>query len=95
MQGKHHICLQIEKSVFELDLEYKVTLIIGDSGTGKTTMSRSADKDPKVLLPVTIPLIAGADTSLFVSLCDNRICYFDEDTITYCYAKGNYDVYTS
>ena len=90
MQGKQHICLQLEKSVFELDLEYKVTMLIGDSGTGKTTVSRSADVNHGVLLPLTIPMFDTLSTDTMLSICADNICYVDENVITYCYAPGNH-----
>ncbi|MCD7948952.1 MAG: hypothetical protein LUG12_01650 [Erysipelotrichaceae bacterium] len=40
MVGKHHIEIENRRAKYILDIERKVTVIKGNSGTGKTTLIR-------------------------------------------------------
>ncbi|MBQ8121857.1 MAG: translation initiation factor 2, partial [Ruminococcus sp.] len=61
MKGKHHIIVQNSRVKFEFDLKRNITIVRGDSATGKTTLVSLIDTYDRL----------GADSGIEIS-CDKR-----------------------
>ena len=61
MKGKHHIIVQNSRVKFEFDLKRNLTIVRGDSATGKTTLVSLIDTYDRL----------GADSGIEIS-CDKR-----------------------
>ena len=61
MKGKHHIIIQNKRVKFEFDIKRNITIVRGDSGTGKTTLVSMVDTYARL----------GSDSGVDIS-CDKR-----------------------
>jgi hypothetical protein len=61
MKGKHHIIIQNRRVKFEFDIKRNITIVRGDSGTGKTTLVSMVDTYDRL----------GTDSGIDIS-CDKR-----------------------
>ena len=61
MKGKHHIIIQNKRVKFEFDIKRNITIVRGDSATGKTTLVSMVDTYDRL----------GSDSGIDVS-CDKR-----------------------
>ena len=61
MKGKHHIVIQNRRVKFEFDIKRNITIVRGDSATGKTTLVSMVDTYDRL----------GSDSGIDV-FCDKR-----------------------
>ena len=61
MKGKHHIVIQNRRVKFEFDIKRNITIVRGDSATGKTTLVSMVDTYDRL----------GSDSGIDIS-CDKR-----------------------
>ena len=99
MKNKHHIVVETERLKYEFDIRRNITVIQGDSATGKTTLVQLLEtysrygKDSGVRLQSDVPVFGG-DTSLWkvaMETYQNSIVFIDED-YSFIYSKEFADV---
>ena len=96
MKGRHHIVIESEKLKYEFDIRRNITVIQGDSATGKTTLvdllttHGRYGQQSGVVLQSDVPCIVFAgDPSLWKAAIDtykDSIIFFDED-YSFVYTK--------
>lgn len=101
MKNKHHIVVETERLKYEFDIRRNITVIQGDSATGKTTLVQLLEtysrygKDSGVRLQSDVPCVVfGGDTSLWkvaMETYQNSIVFIDED-YSFIYSKEFADV---
>ena len=101
MKNKHHIVVETERLKYEFDIRRNITVIQGDSATGKTTLVQLLEtysrygKDSGVRLQSDVPCVVfGGDTSLWkvaMETYQNSIVFIDED-YSFIYSKECADV---
>ncbi len=98
MIGRHHIEIENRRAKYILDIERKVTVIKGNSGTGKTTLIRmfqgylaQGNKSGINLINNTnIPLIVFTSTTRWekdLAELNDTIIFVDE-VVEYIYSRG-------
>lgn len=85
MVGKYHLEVRSKKVRFILDIERKITILRGDSGTGKTTFYRYVSNQDifHVTCAVDVKVISTNDSWKAV-LSDNSDCIFVIDETVKC-----------
>lgn len=89
MKGNHKVIIEAERLKYEFEIKRNITIIQGDSATGKTTLvdliqtyGRYGD-DSGITLNSDVPCIAfSGDTALWkaaLETYENSIVFFDED----------------
>lgn len=69
MKGKHHIVIESARLKYEFDIKRNITIIRGDSATGKTTLIelledyRGGGEDSAVRISSDVPCRVFADSS--------------------------------
>lgn len=101
MKNKHHIIVETERLKYEFDIRRNITVIQGDSATGKTTLVQLLEtysrygKDSGVRLQSDVPCVVfGGDTSLWkvaMETYQGSIVFIDED-YSFIYSKEFADV---
>ncbi len=87
MKGKHHIIIQNNKLRYEFDIKRNLTIIRGDSATGKTTlvnMIRAAAQmgdESGIFLRCdkSVRVLEGNDWKLILSSVHDSILFIDEE----------------
>lgn len=101
MKNKHHIIVETERLKYEFDIRRNITVIQGDSATGKTTLVQLLEtysrygKDSGVRLQSDVPCVVfDGDTSLWkvaMETYQGSIVFIDED-YSFIYSKEFADV---
>ena len=101
MKNKHHIIVETERLKYEFDIRRNITVIQGDSATGKTTLVQLLEtysrygKDSGVRLQSDVPCVVfGGDASLWkvaMETYQGSIVFIDED-YSFIYSKEFADV---
>ncbi len=101
MKNKHHIVVETERLKYEFDIRRNITVIQGDSATGKTTLVQLLEtysrygKDSGVRLQSDVPCVVfGGDASLWkvaMETYQGSIVFIDED-YSFIYSKEFADV---
>ena len=101
MKNKHHIVVETERLKYEFDIRRNITVIQGDSATGKTTLVQLLEtysrygKDSGVRLQSDVPCVVfGGDASLWkvaMETYQDSIVFIDED-YSFIYSKEFADV---
>ncbi len=101
MKNKHHIVVETERLKYEFDIRRNITVILGDSATGKTTLVQLLEtysrygKDSGVRLQSDVPCVVfGGDASLWkvaMETYQGSIVFIDED-YSFIYSKEFADV---
>lgn len=86
MKGTKKIVIRNNRVVFTLELERNITVICGDSGTGKTTLTRLVENyetygsSSGVAIQSDVPchVLSGVDWELRLSHIENSIVFVDE-----------------
>ena len=96
MKGKHHIIIETARLKYEFDIKRNITVIQGDSATGKTTLvdlllAYASDKEGSgVRLESDVNcavMIANSDNwQAILAAYDNQIVFIDEDA-SYIFSK--------
>lgn len=96
MNGKHHISIESDKLKYEFDIRRNITVIQGDSATGKTTLIDMLDtygrfgSSSGITLKSDVKCIVyrgGIDLlKAAISSYQNSIIFFDEDN-AFIYSK--------
>lgn len=87
MKGKHKVIVQNNKLYYEFEIKRNITIIQGDSATGKTTlinMVRQAanfgvSSGIDILCDVPCRTLEGVDWKLILSNLSNHILFIDEE----------------
>ena len=101
MKNKHHIIVETERLKYEFDIRRNITVIQGNSATGKTTLVQLLEtysrygKDSGVRLQSDVPCVVfGGDASLWkvaMETYQDSIVFIDED-YSFIYSKEFADV---
>ena len=101
MKNKHHIVVETERLKYEFDIRRNITVIQGDSATGKTTLVQLLEtysrygKDSGVRLQSDVPCVVfGGNVSLWkvaMETYQDSIVFIDED-YSFIYSKEFADV---
>ena len=101
MKNKHHIIVETERLKYEFDIRRNITVIQGDSATGKTTLVQLLEtysrygKDSGVRLQSDVPCVVfGGNVSLWkvaMETYQDSIVFIDED-YSFIYSKEFADV---
>ena len=96
MKGKHHIIIETARLKYEFDIKRNITVIQGDSATGKTTLvdlllAYASDKESSgIRLESDVNcavMIANSDNwKAILAAYDNQIVFIDEDA-SYIFSK--------
>ena len=96
MKGKHHIIVESDKLKYEFDIKRNITVIQGDSATGKTTLIDLLatygrfGSESGVQLQSDVPCVVfSGDASLWrvaIETYSDSIVFFDED-YSFVYTK--------
>lgn len=87
MKGKHHIIVQNKRLRYELDIRRNITIIRGDSATGKTmllTLLQQAatlgeSSGVEVICDRPCRTLGGADWNLVLPRLHDQILFLDEE----------------
>ena len=88
MRGKHHIVIESPRLKYEFDVKRNITIIRGDSATGKTTLidlleDYRNDEDSAVRISSDVPCRVFADNSdtwrQALEIIVNSVVFIDED----------------
>ncbi len=89
MKGKHRVIIEAERLKYEFEIKRNVTVIQGDSATGKTTLVDLIQtygrygQESGIMMTSDVPCVAFAgDAGLWKTVLDayeNSIIFFDED----------------
>ena len=88
MRGRHHIIIESPRLKYEFDIKRNITIIRGDSATGKTTLIElledyRADEDSAVQISSDVPCRVFADNSntwrQALEVITQSIVFVDED----------------
>ena len=89
MKGKHHIVLESKRLKYEFDIKRNITVILGDSATGKTTMLGMLSDYARFEESRGVKLESDVPCIVFVGIGDNwkiglvetedSIVFIDED----------------
>lgn len=88
MKGRHKITVHNARVRYEVEIRRNITIIAGDSGTGKTTfynmLRRAEDSSSAVKVVCDVPVYAlstkWAEAERYFADYDNAIFIFDENT---------------
>jgi hypothetical protein len=88
MKGRHHIVVQNNRIRYELDIKRNITIIRGDSATGKTTLimmleqyaNLGSDSGIDVLCDKEIQVLAGKNWQSLLDNLDDHIVFIDEES---------------
>lgn len=89
MKGKYHIVIQNNKLHYELDIKRNITIIKGDSATGKTTLIGLIDRASRMGISSGISIackkkcrtLNDMDWQLILSNTKENIIFVDEDNL--------------
>ena len=97
MKGIHHIIAHDQLVLYEFDVKRNITIIRGDSATGKTTLyniirgfnTQKSDEPGLVYVDCDKPCIALGEQNLEVNLrnTSDSIVFLDEESIAGCDAR--------
>ena len=97
MKGTHHIIAHDQLVLYEFDVKRNITIIRGDSATGKTTLyniirsfnTQKSDEPGLVYVDCDKPCIALGEQNLEVNLrnTSDSIVFLDEESIAGCDAR--------
>lgn len=87
MKGKHHIILQNNKLHYEFDIKRNITIIRGDSATGKTTLINliqsavelSEESGISLQCDKKIRVLNGTDWDMILPQIHDTIIFIDEE----------------
>lgn len=87
MKGKYHIVVQNNRLRYELDVKRNITIIRGDSATGKTTLlnmiqsayEMGADSGVEINCECSCRTITGSDWKLILPELHKQIIFLDEE----------------
>ena len=89
MRGKHRVIVKNNKLHYEFEIKRNVTVIQGDSATGKTTLVDLIQtygrygQESGIMMTSDVPCVAfSGDAGLWKTVLDayeNSIIFFDED----------------
>ena len=89
MKGKHHIVIESARLKYEFEIKRNITIIRGDSATGKTTLIelledyRGGGEDSAVRISSDVPCRVFADSSdtwrQALEVIADSIIFIDED----------------
>lgn len=87
MKGSYHIVVQTKKLRYELDIRRNITIIRGDSATGKTTLiqlieqaaSLGESSGVEVVCDRPCRTLSGADWNLLLPNLHEQIIFLDEE----------------
>lgn len=87
MKGKYHIVVQNNRLRYELEIRRNITIIRGDSATGKTTLinmlqsaaSLGESSGIDVICERQCRVLSGPDWRLILPNIHNQIIFLDED----------------
>ncbi|MCR5777917.1 MAG: translation initiation factor 2 [Lachnospiraceae bacterium] len=87
MKGIHHITVSNSTVKYDFDIRRNITIIKGDSATGKTTLvelineyyESGADSGVTLICDKTCRVIAGRDWNTVLSTITDSIVFIDED----------------
>lgn len=87
MKGKHHIVVQNRKLKYEFDIKRNITIIKGDSATGKTTLfqmirqAASLGKSSGVQISCDVECLPleGSQWKTILQSLSNKILFIDEE----------------
>ena len=91
MKGKYHIVIQNNKLHYELDIKRNITIIKGDSATGKTTLIGLIDRVSRMGISSGISItckkkcrtLNDMDWQLILSNTKENIIFVDEDPLAH------------
>lgn len=87
MKGKHKVIVQNNKLHYEFEIKRNITIIQGDSATGKTTLinmirqaaNLGASSGVDVICDVPCRTLEGQDWKLILENLSNHILFIDEE----------------
>ena len=89
MKGKHKVIIEAERLKYEFEIKRNITVIQGDSATGKTTLVDLIQtygrygQESGIMMTSDVPCVAfSGDTGLWKTILDaynDSIIFFDED----------------
>lgn len=87
MKGKYHIVVQNNKPRYELDIKRNITIIRGDSATGKTTLigllesaaSLGDSSGIEVICERPVRTLGGNDWNILLPNLHGQILFLDEE----------------
>ena len=87
MKGKHKVIVQNNKLHYEFEIKRNITIIQGDSATGKTTLinmirqaaNLGASSGVDVICDVPCRTLEGHDWKLILENLSNHILFIDEE----------------
>ncbi len=87
MRGKHRVIVQNNKLHYEFDIKRNITIIKGDSATGKTTLidmirlAQNLGESSGIELSCDVPcrVLEGPDWKLLLSNIHEHIIFIDEE----------------
>ena len=89
MIGKHHVIVETKRLKYEFDIKRNITVILGDSATGKTTLVEMLSTYSRIPMKTGIrvesdvPCVVfsdfGSDWAAALRLIENSIVFIDED----------------
>lgn len=87
MKGNYHIVVQNNRLRYELDVKRNITLIRGDSATGKTTLlnmiqsayEMGADSGVEINCECSCRTLTGSDWKLILPKLHKQIIFLDEE----------------
>ena len=87
MKGKHKVIVQNNKLHYEFEIKRNITIIQGDSATGKTTLinmvrqaaNLGASSGVDVICDVPCRTLEGQDWKLILQNLSNHILFIDEE----------------
>ena len=87
MKGRHHIVVQNNRVRYEIDVKRNLTIIRGDSATGKTTLVQmlsqyadlGEDSGISVVCDKDIQVLSGRNWKRLLDTFDDQIIFIDEE----------------
>lgn len=87
MKGKHKVIVQNNKLHYEFEIKRNITIIQGDSATGKTTLIQmirqavnlGASSGIDIVCDVPLRTLEGADWKIILQNLSNHILFIDEE----------------
>lgn len=87
MKGKHKVIVQNNKLHYEFEIKRNITIIQGDSATGKTTLIQmirqaanlGASSGIDIVCDVPLRTLEGADWRIILQNLSNHILFIDEE----------------
>ena len=101
MKGKHHIVIESARLKYEFEIKRNITIIRGDSATGKTTLIelledyRGGGEDSAVRISSDVPCRVFADSSEFLTIIVDGAAFgpYMENVLKYADIRGNIFLY--